>query len=109
MTNIHVCYLLQLENTLREINTERAKVKLSSDSAVAEASLMLIGIEEKSLELERNSRAAEAKLAEANRKTASLGIRLEEVEARESLLQKKLHTFSTEYGFRIIPCRNYNF
>ena len=81
---------------MREMNQEQAKVRLSSNSMVAEANTLVNGVEEKSLELEKNLKAAEAKLAELNRKCTRLDIRLEEVEARESVLQKEQQTLQTE-------------
>lgn len=86
----------ELEKALREANEEQAQLRLASDSKLAEANKLVIGIEEESLEIEKKLQAAEDKLANVSRKSTELNIRLEEVEARESLLEKEHHTLSAE-------------
>lgn len=96
--------MLQLEKALRDANDEQAQLRLASDSKLAEANKLVIGIEEESLEIEKKLQAAEDKLAKVSGKSTELNIRLEEVEARESLLEKEHHTLSAEYSFFTIFC-----
>lgn len=91
--------LLQLEKALRETNEEQVQLKLASDSKLAEANKLIIGIGEKSAEIENKLQAAEAKLVYVCIKSTELNIRLEEVEARESVLQKEHQTLISEYYF----------
>ncbi|XP_024019412.1 protein CROWDED NUCLEI 1 [Morus notabilis] len=88
--------IVELEKALRETNEEQVQLKLASDSKLAEANKLIIGIGEKSAEIENKLQAAEAKLVYVCIKSTELNIRLEEVEARESVLQKEHHTLIAE-------------
>ena len=79
---------LQLEKALREMRSELAEVKFTSDKKLDDAHALEIGLEEKYLEVEQKLHAADAKLAEASRKSSDVDRKLEDVEAREHKLQK---------------------
>uniref|UniRef100_A0A2N9H3H7 Uncharacterized protein n=1 Tax=Fagus sylvatica TaxID=28930 RepID=A0A2N9H3H7_FAGSY len=80
---------MQLEKALREIQEERDQIKFTSETKLANADALVVGIGDKSLEVEEKLHAAEAKLAEVNRKSS-------ELEARESILQRECLSLTTE-------------
>jgi hypothetical protein len=82
---------MQLEKALREIQEERDQIKFTSETKLANADALVVGIGDKSLEVEEKLHAAEAKLAEVNRKSS-------ELEARESILQRECLSLTTEYA-----------
>ncbi|XP_022642700.1 protein CROWDED NUCLEI 2-like [Vigna radiata var. radiata] len=75
---------------------EHAQVKSNSHTKLAEASALVDGIEEKSSVVDKKLLDAKPKLAEVNRKNAKLDMKLPEVEAHESLLQKKRLSLATD-------------
>ncbi|KAB2624353.1 nuclear matrix constituent protein 1-like protein [Pyrus ussuriensis x Pyrus communis] len=86
----------QLEKALREMHEEHAQIRREAEAKMADASSLVVGIEETSLETDAKLCAAYAKLVEVNRKSSELDMRLQEVEARESVLRREQFSLSAE-------------
>ncbi|KAL2905554.1 Protein CROWDED NUCLEI 4 [Bienertia sinuspersici] len=85
-----------LEKALHEIRTECAEVKVASESKMVEARNMVEDAERKYAEAEAKLRTAEFLRDEARRSERAAGRRLQEIEAREDDLRRRMASFKSD-------------
>ncbi|KAL0925043.1 hypothetical protein M5K25_003349 [Dendrobium thyrsiflorum] len=88
--------VVDLEKALREMRAEVSETKFISENKLANAHALEASLEEKQLQIESKLHAADARLAEANRKNSELDRKLEDLEARERKVQRELSSLHTE-------------
>ncbi|XP_065880190.1 nuclear matrix constituent protein 1 [Euphorbia lathyris] len=86
----------ELQRVLRDLQQEHTQIKHASDSNLTDAKALAVGMEDRSLEVEARVCAAGAKLDELNHKNSELDRKLEEVEARENVLQRERLSLKAE-------------
>ncbi|KAJ4963633.1 hypothetical protein NE237_023572 [Protea cynaroides] len=86
--------IANIEKTLHEMRAESAETKISSQSKMAEAQRMIEHAQKKFTEAETKQHTAEFLQAEANRYHCAAERKLQEVEAREDELRRRLISFN---------------
>nr|APO14219.1 nuclear matrix constituent protein [Daucus carota] len=85
-----------LEKALKEVRAEHAQMKQSFEAKLVNTDFLKSGLEEKSLDVEKKLHVADAKFAEVTKKSLELDRKLQEVETRDSLLQRERLSFIAE-------------
>lgn len=86
---------------------ESAEIKVAAESRLAEARIMMEDAQKKFVEAESKLHAAESLQAESNRCNRAAERKLQEVEAREDDLRRRMACFKSEYVF--CSCLFYSF
>ena len=79
------------------MRTESAEIKVSAESKLAEGRIMVEDAQKKFAEAEAKLHSAESLQAEATRYHRAAERKLQEVEAREDELRRRLISFKSEY------------
>ena len=78
---------------------ESAETKVAAESRLTEARIMMEDAQKKIIEAEAKLHAAESLQAEANRCNRAAERKLQEVEAREDDLRRRMACFKSEYAY----------
>ncbi|XP_059284174.1 protein CROWDED NUCLEI 2-like [Lycium ferocissimum] len=79
--------VLHLEKALRQTHAEREQIKLASETELADARAVAVAYQDKSLEQQGKSHAANAKLAEANKMNFEFERKLRELKYGKACLE----------------------
>ncbi|XP_023543211.1 protein CROWDED NUCLEI 4-like [Cucurbita pepo subsp. pepo] len=85
-----------LEKALHEMRLESAESKVAAESRLTEARIMMEDAQKKIIEAEAKLHAAESLQAEANRCNRAAERKLQEVEAREDDLRRRMACFKSD-------------
>ncbi|KAJ4832087.1 hypothetical protein Tsubulata_037646 [Turnera subulata] len=88
--------IASMEKTLHEMRAESAEIKVSADLRLAEARSMAEDAQKKMLDAESKLHASEALQAEALRYHRAAERKLQEVEAREDDITRRINAFKTD-------------
>ncbi|XP_017227000.1 nuclear matrix constituent protein 1-like [Daucus carota subsp. sativus] len=88
--------ITDLEKALRDSGADNAQTKQSSEAKMVKANALLSGFKEKSMDVETKLHVADAKLEEVYKTSLELERKLQEVETRDSLLQRERMSFIAE-------------
>lgn len=105
-------YLLasfQIEKALHEIRAESAETKVASEIKLAEARTMMDDAQRRLTEGDAKLHAAESLQAEASRYHSAAERKLQDVEAREDTLRRRMLAFKSEYVFDPKTCFHFLF
>ncbi|XP_050944759.1 protein CROWDED NUCLEI 4 [Cucumis melo] len=88
--------IASLEKALHEMRLESAEIKVAAESRLAEARIMMEDAQKKFVEAESKLHAAESLQAESNRCNRAAERKLQEVEAREDDLRRRMACFKSD-------------
>lgn len=81
------------------MRAEISEAKFISEKKLTDARALEANLEEKQLQIELRLHAADARLAEANRKNSEMDRNLADLESREHKVQRELTSLLNEYAF----------
>lgn len=88
--------VIDLEKALHEMRAEIAEIKFTSEKQLSDTRTLEASLEQKKMEIEAKVHAADARLAEGNRKNSEMARKLDDLEAREYKLQRDFSSLNIE-------------